>query len=182
MIKQTTVLIAILALIAGGMSILASEGNPVAYAAPRIQETEPPRPTPTNEPRPTSTPEPPPTNTPEPPPTNTPEQEPTNTPLPVPPTNAPIPPTNEPEPTSKPKKQHKSSDSSSPTSVPPAPAVAVSDSVPSTGFGSVGGWTLGVTGLILVCVLIVARRLRIGKGNRTGRSDTYGEPGKHRHP
>lgn len=166
MTKKTTVSIAILALIAG-VSILASRGNLVAYAAPRIQATDAPRPTPTNEPQPTE-----PTDTPE-SPTDTPE----------PPTDTPIPPTKEPKPTSKPKKPRKSSGEPDPTSVPPAPTAAVPDAaVPTTGFGGVGGWTVGITGLILVCILVVARRLRMGIANRQGRSDTDGLPSNHRHP
>lgn len=73
MIKQTIALVGTLALIVGGVSMLVSEGTPVTYAAPRIQETdEPPRPTPTNEPQAT-----------EPPmqPTNT-QESPTNTSVP----------------------------------------------------------------------------------------------------
>jgi outer membrane biosynthesis protein TonB len=184
MTKQTVILVAILVLSAGGMSMLASLGSSVVYAAPRIQETEEPRPTPTNEPQET---EPPvqPTNTQE-SPTNTPEA-PTNTPVaptntPESPTDTPIPPTNEPKPTSKPKKPSKSSDSSAPTAVPPAPTAAVSVTVPSTGFGSVGGWTLGITGLVLICVLIVARRLRIGSRDRKGRSDTAEQTVNHHPP
>lgn len=190
--KQTIVLVGILALIAGGMSVLASEGDLVAYAAPRFQETEePPRPTPTNEPQATEPPAP--TNTQEAPPTDT-SVPPTNTSVPPtntsePPTNTPEPPTGtsespteEPKPTSKPKKRRKSSDSSAPTPVPPAPTAAVSVSIPSTGLGSVGGWTLGITGLILACILVVARRLRMGRGNRKGISDTAGQSVNHHHP
>jgi outer membrane biosynthesis protein TonB len=187
--KQTVVFVGILTLIAVGIRGLAFEKSPVVYAAPQLQETSTPRPTPTNESQPTNTPEPGPTNTPEEGPTNTPEEGPTNTPVPPtntsePPTNTPVPPTEEPKPTSKPKKRRKSSGSSDPTPVPPpppTPTVAVLDSIPSTGFG-VGGWTLGITGLVLTCILVVARRLRLGKKGRTERSDLYGGPGKHRHP
>jgi hypothetical protein len=176
MIKQTVVLVAILALFAGGISTLASGGNSLVQAAP-VQETEPPRPTPTNEPQET---EPPvqPTNTQE-SPTNTPAP-PTNTP--ISPTNTPVPSTEEPKPTSKPKKPSKSSGSSAPTPVPPAPTVAASSSIPATGFGSVGGWTLVVTGLVLVCILVVARRLRMGNRDGKGRNDADGQAVDHHRP
>jgi outer membrane biosynthesis protein TonB len=106
MTNKTIVLAAILALVAGGMSMFVFEGNPVAYAAPRIQETESSRPTPTNEPQAT-----------EPPvqPTEPPVQP---TEPPVQPTEPPVQPTEKPKPTSKPKKPSRYPQ---PPSLPPLP-------------------------------------------------------------
>jgi outer membrane biosynthesis protein TonB len=181
MIKRVSVFAVVLVLLVGGMGMLASEGKPVAHAAPRLQETTTPRPTPTDEPQFTDTPEPPtdtpggPTDTPPPPPTNT----------PVPPTDTPVPPTRAPRPTSKPTSKPKPPKEPAKTSVPEPPAptpTAALDRIPTTGFGSIGGWTLGVTGLVLVCILVVVRRLRTRKTSEEGNHDTAVQSSGRRHP
>jgi outer membrane biosynthesis protein TonB len=177
MIKHSIAFIVILVLLVGGMSALVADEKPVALAAPQLQETSTPRPTPTTEPQLTDTPEPQPTNTSPPqPPTNTPVP-PTNTP--VPPTNTPVPPTRAPQPTSKPKQPQQPTKAPVPTE-PPAPTAWL-DRIPTTGFGSAGGWVLGATGLLLVCILIVARRLRMGK--ESGKEDNAASQSvNRRHP
>jgi hypothetical protein len=183
MIKRASVFAVVLVLLVGGMGMLAPEVKPMAHAAPQLQETTTPRPTPTDEPQVTDTPEPPtdtpsgPTDTP-PPSTDTPVP-PTDTP--VPPTNTSVPPTQAPKPTSKPKPPKEPAKTSVPEPPAPAPTAAL-DRIPTTGFGSIGGWTLGITGLVLVCILVVVRRLRTRKTSEEGNHDTAVQSSGRRHP
>jgi len=172
MIKRVSVFAVVLVLLVGGMGMLASEGKPVAHAAPRLQETTTPRPTPTSIPTDTPvTPTQAPTDTPTPASSDTPTPTSTDTPAP----------TQAPRPTSKPKPPKEPAKTSVPEPPAPAPTAAL-DRIPTTGFGSIGGWTLGVTGLVLVCILVVVRRLRTRKTSEEGNHDTAVQSSGRRHP
>jgi hypothetical protein len=180
MIKRASVFTVVLVLLAGGMGMLASEGKPVARAAPQLQETTTPRPTPTSIPTDTPvTPTQAPNDTPTPASSDTPTPASSDTPTPTS-TDTPAP-TQAPRPTSKPKPPKEPAKTSVPEPPAPTPTAAL-DRIPTTGFGSVGGWTLGVTGLILVCILVVVRRLRTRKTSEEGNHDTAVQSSGRRHP
>jgi hypothetical protein len=162
MIKRAPVFAIVLVLLTCGMSLFVAGRKPIVQAAPQLQETSTPRPTPTNEPQPTSEPQP----------TNTPEA-PTTPPRP---TNTPVPPTRAPKPTSKPKPPSEPAATEA-----PAPTTTALDKIPTTGFGSVGGWTLGVTGLVLVCVLVAVRHLRTRKASAKENDKPNRQSSNHHH-